>query len=200
MRATNTHGNTHCNTHCNMHYSMHSNRLEQVRVLGDKESIKALSLLHTKTTKRNTHAQVRMFEEASDQHQTQLQAKSDEVAMLKKEVCVCCRLFCNWRISKFSRFFTFFPRFSPFLIFRKTVSAVFSRAENAPKQSEITLASRHKTISKEHRVHVFEIYSCTICSLRKFRVLRGDLTWEALRSHRNLLKKVIAMGKCDGIL
>jgi len=110
------------------------------------------------------------------------------------------------RMADFEIFkiFHFFSSIFIIFYFSKTcfcgVSAVFSRAENAPKQSEITLASRHITISKEHRVHVFEIYSCTKCSLRKFRVLRGDLTWEALRSHRNLLKKVIAMGKCDGIL
>ena len=145
MRATNTHCNTLCNTH--------SNRLEQVRVLGDKESIKALSLLHTNTTKRNTHAQVRMFEEASDQHKTQLQAKSDEVAMLKKEVCLCCTVccrhffFCAWRISKFSRFFTFFPRFSSFFIFRKSVSAAFLRRFPAPKtrQNNPRLPSLHDT-------------------------------------------------------
>ena len=86
------------------------------------------------------------------------------------------------------------------------VSATFSRAENTPKQSEITLAARHKTnehrvhVSKEHRVHAFRIYSCTICCLRKFRVLGGDVTCEALWSHHNLLKRIIAMGKCDGIL
>jgi len=133
MRATNTHCNTLCNTH--------SNRLEQVGVLGDKESIKALSLLHTNTTKRSTHAQVRMFEEASDQHKAQLQAKSDEVAMLKKEVCVCCSVCCrhfffaHGGFRNFQDLSLFFLDFHHFLFFEnmflRRFCDVFPRRKHA---------------------------------------------------------------------
>ena len=58
----------------------------------------------------------------------------------------------------------------------------------------------HETFSKEHMVHEYIKKHARGVLLRKFRVLGGDLTCEALRSHRNWLKRVIAMGKCDGIL
>ena len=45
---------------------------------------------------------------------------------------------------------------------------------------------RTRNFLKEHLVQVFEKYSCTRCSLRKFCVLGGELTCEPLRAHHNL--------------
>jgi len=56
--------------------------------------------------------------------------------------------------------------------------------------------SRTRKSLEGHIVQVFEDYSCTMCSLRKFRALGGGPELRSIAVPLQFVQRVIAMGKC----